>query len=599
MDNKNSGSIDVEFLHRLVRELDIGRFFHIAAEGLATHLGADGAALIVREEPDRLRYRFFHGLPARHQSLAAYSFNDRLGVAGAALHARKPILVTDYAASPYALPEYVESGLTASLCSPVTADGRVLAILAISWFHVPRRLPDPEDMRMIALVTDFVGAALHRYHTEQRLRELAMHDPLTGAANRNLLYDRLNHAMTMAIRRERLMAVITFDIDNFKMINDKLGHTMGDALLVEVRQRVQDLIRVGDTLARLGGDEFALLLEDVSRYGEIEAVIERIRQALRIRWGTAALQIAVSISLGYTVYPVDAGADQALLHNADIAMYEAKRAGGHRGLLFTHAMALAAAHRGDLILEFGRALERGELVLYYQPIVDIRTGEIVSAEGLLRWRHPVHGLLAPPQFMGAIEHTYNSLKLDAWVIAEAVAVLARWQGRGIFKKLHINLSTSSIENHRFCETLRRTLAASSAAIDPRYLGVELVEWSTIQDLESARALIMDCRALGISVALDDFGTGYASLQHLRSLPIDSIKIDSSFVSGLAREPADRILVQSMISAAQAFGIEAVAEGIETEEQNQLLIAMGCVCGQGYLFAPPLAEEALWLISSSP
>ncbi len=322
-------------------------------------------------------------------------------------------------------------------------------------------------------------------------------------------------------------------------------------------------------------------------------VIERLRQALRIRWGTATLQIAVSISLGYTIYPVDGGDDQALLHNADIAMYEAKAAGGNRGQLFTHAMALAAAYKGDLILEFGRALERGELILYYQPIVEIATGEIISAEGLLRWRHPVHGLLSPPQFMGAIEHAYNSLKLDAWVITEALAALARWQGQGVFKKLHINLSTSSIENHRFCETLRRTLAASSAAIDPRYLGVELVEWSTIQDIESARALIMDCRALGISVALDDFGTGYASLQHLRSLPIDSIKIDRSFVSELAREPADRILVQSMISAAQAFGIEAVAEGIETEEQNRLLIAMGCVYGQGYLFAPPLPEEALW------
>ncbi len=576
-----------------MRELDIGRFFHIAAEGLATYLGADGAALIVREEPDRLRYRFFHGLPSTDKSLAAYSFRDCTGVAGAALHARKPILVTDYATSPYAIPEYVRSGLKASLCSPVMADGRVLAILAISWFHDPRRLPSPTDYRMIAIVSDFVGAALHRFHTEQRLLDLAMHDPLTGAANRNLFFDRLNHAMIMAVRRERLMAVITFDIDNFKMINDKLGHTMGDALLVDVKLRIQDLIRRGDTLARLGGDEFALILEDVNRYEEIETTIERIRQALRIRWGADVIQIAVSISLGYTVYPVDEAGDQALLHNADIAMYQAKRAGGNRGLLFTHSMAVASAHKGDLILEFGKALEQGEMLLHYQPIVAIATGEIVSAEALIRWRHPIHGLLSPPQFMGAIEHAYNSLKLDAWVIGEALAALARWQAKGVFRKVHINLSASSVENHRFSETLRRALAASPATIDPRYLGIELVEWSTIQDIDSARALIMDCRALGVSVALDDFGTGYASLQHLRSLPIDSIKIDRSFIAGLTEEPADRILVQSMVSAARAFGIEAVAEGIETEEQNALLIAMGCVYGQGYLFAPPLTEEMLW------
>ncbi len=586
-------SLDINFLHRLVCELDLERFFHMAAAGLAAQFAADGAALIVCEEPDRLRYQFFHGLPAAHQRLATHAFSNRLGVAGAALAARRPILVTNYADSPYAMPAYVACGLKASLCSPVVADGRVLAILAISWFCQSPPLPDAADYRMLAIVSDFMGTALHRFHTEQRLRTLALHDPLTGAANRNLFFDRLPRAMATAVRHERLVAIIVFDIDNFRMINDRLGHAMGDSLLVEIKRRVQDLIRTGDTLARLGGDEFALILEDVNRYSEIETVIERIRQTSGIRWGTNTTQIAVSISLGFTVYPIEDGPESTLLHHADIAMHEAKRAGGNRGLVFTDAMALSRDPQSDLVLQFGHAIEQGEMILYFQPVVDLLTGETVSAEALIRWQHPTHGLLAPPQFMAAMEHAYNSLKLDAWVIRAALAALARWQARGIFRTLHINLSASSVENHRFGDTVRRALAASEQAVDPRYLGIELVEWSTIRDLDAARALIDDCRRLGIAVALDDFGTGYAALQHLRSLPIDTIKIDKSFIAGITYDRADCVLVQSMISAAEAFGITPVAEGIETPAQRAVLLTMGCRFGQGYLFAPPGPEAQLW------
>lgn len=593
MEKDKIGGLEVEFLRRLVHELDMAKFFHIAAEGMASLLGADGTALIVKEEPDLLRYWFFHGLPPDYKHLSIYAFNDRLGVAGEALRTRKPVLVTNYPQSPYALSEYVKTGLHTSLCSPVRAGGEIIAILAIAWFSPPERLPQADDYRILEIVSDFIGAALHRFHTEQRLRDLAMHDPLTGSANRNLFFNRLEHAMSMALRRDRLLALIIFDIDNFKMINDRFGHSVGDSLLIEVRRRLQDLVRKGDTLARLGGDEFALLLEDVRCYHEVETVIERIRQSLRLRWGSHASQIAVTVSLGATVFPIDDGDGEALVHNADVAMYEAKRAGGNRALLFSDTMAVAHARQSDLILEFRAALDRGEMQLYFQPIIEIATGVTVSAEALLRWNHPTRGILAPPDFMVAIEHPYNSVKLDQWVVLQAVAVLARWQARGIFKTLHINLSTSSIEDHRFCETVRRAVAQSVHTVDIHYLGIELVEWSTIQDIEAARNLITDCRALGISVALDDFGTGYASLQHLRLLPINSIKIDRSFVMGSVTERTDRILIQSMLSAAKAFEIEAIAEGIETEEQRALLATIGCVYGQGYLFSRPVPEETFY------
>lgn len=594
MPSPDTSPLGIEFLHALSRELDIEKFFHIAAEGVAHLLGGDGAALIVKEEPALLRYLFFHGLPAHYKHLTVYAFSDRLGVAGAAFHTRKALFVPDYPQSPYALHEYVETGLQASLCSPVMANGQVLAVLAISWFKTPATVPNTADYQMIEIISDFIGAALHRAHIEHRLHDLAMHDSLTGTANRHLFFDRLEHAMAMAIRRERLIAVAVFDIDNFKMINDRFGHPVGDGLLIEVRSRVNDLIRAGDTLARLGGDEFALILEDIRCYREVADIIERVRQSLRIRWGSDTAHIAVSVSIGVTVYPIDESDGQTLLHNADAAMYEAKRAGGNQGLFFSDSMGLLHAHENDLLIEFRTAIDNDEMLLYFQPIVELATGKIVSTEALLRWQHPTLGLLTPDRFMRALEHPYNSLKLDHWVVTQAVRTLARWQAQAIKIRLHINLSASSVENHRFCEMLRRALAASQAPVDPHYLGIELVEWSTIRDIESARHLIMDCKALGVSVALDDFGTGYASLQHLRLLPIDSIKIDRSFIAGLETEKADRILVQSMVSAAQAFGIEAVAEGVESEAQKNLLLTMGCAFGQGYFFAKPMPEEQLWL-----
>ncbi|HUW97777.1 MAG TPA: EAL domain-containing protein [Acidiferrobacter sp.] len=593
MNKTGKDASSIEFLHKLVREIDLPKFFRLAAKGVANLLGADGAALIVHEEPDLLRYRFFHGLPAAHKQLLLYAFNDQLGVAGAALHAHKALLVTDYPHSAYALPECVNAGVQASLCSPVMANGKVLGILAVTWFSPPQRLPDAGDYRMLGVVSDFIGAALFRFQREQHLRDLAMHDPLTGTANRNLFFDRLQHAMTMATRRERLLAVVVFDIDNFKTINDQFGHSVGDALLIEVRLRVQALIRDGDTLARLGGDEFALILEDIRCYDEIEIVVGRIRESLSMRWGSKINQIDVSVSLGATIYPLDDGDGQALLRNADAAMYEAKRGGGNRGLFFSDSMALAHAQKSKLVSELQLALDNDEILLYFQPIIEIATGRAVSAEALIRWQHPTLGLLRASEFMIAMEHPYNSLKLDRWLVAQAIKTLGKWQARGIFKMLHINLSAASIENHQFFETLHRALAAHEDTVDPHYLGIDLVEWSTVRDIECARQMIMSCKALGVSVALDDFGTGPASLQHLRLLPIDTIKIDRSFVAGLTTDKADRVLVQSMVGAAHVFGIAAIAEGIESVEQKDLLAAMGCAFGRGYLFSPPVPEESLW------
>ena len=332
-------SSQMELFHRLARETDVESFFHLAAEGIAALLHADGAALIVREEPSLLRYRFFHGLPAPFKHLSIHAFSDRQGTAGAAVQTGRPVLAEDYATSVHAMPEFVKTGLKASLSTPVRSGDRILGVLAIAWFAQPYQPPDAAAWYLLEVIADFMGAALHRSQMEQRITYLAMHDPLTGAANRNLFFIRLEHAMELARRRERLMAVAVFDLDHFKMINDQLGHSLGDTLLREVRVRTQDLIRRCDTVARLGGDEFALILEDVRCYDEIQAAMQRVRQGLRMRWGSELGQVAVSISLGVTVFPLDEGSPQDLLRDADAAMYEAKRAGGNAVSFFSHHMA--------------------------------------------------------------------------------------------------------------------------------------------------------------------------------------------------------------------------------------------------------------------
>ncbi len=599
MDQGEDTKETIGLLRALVREPDPARLFPVAAQGAATLLGADGAGLIVREEPKLLRYRFFYGLPEAYRHLAAHAFSERLGVAGAALSRREAVFVADYAHSPYALPEYVQTGLSASLCLPVAAAGATLGVLAISWFGTTPQAPSPAQSEILAIVSDLVGAALHRAQIEQRLRDLAMHDPLTGTANRSLFFDRLTHALAGSARRERLTAVVVLDIDRFKFVNDAFGHASGDALLRSVAERLQATVRVGDTVARLGGDEFALILEDIRCYQEIETIVERMRQAVRRRWGGTKTPVTVSASLGITVYPLDDGRAEELLRNADLAMYEAKRKGGDRALFYSDSEALARSHKGNQLLAFRSGLAHGEMVLHFQPIVELASDRTVAVEALLRWRHPTRGLLTPEEFRRVLDLPYNSLKADHWIIAEAAGVLGRWQAEGRLVRLHVNLSSASLESPEFCDGLLATLGNAPRPVDPRSLNLEWSEDGVSREVESARRLIAACHAHGIAATLDHFGTGPASLQHLSALSLDAIKIDQRLVAELPAHEDARRLVRGLIAAARAMGLTVMAEGITSIAQKTLLAELGCTYGQGPLFAEPCPETALWGPASAP
>ncbi|MDA8389238.1 MAG: EAL domain-containing protein [Gammaproteobacteria bacterium] len=582
---------EVALLHDLARELDVERFFGRAAAGIAGLLHADGAALIVREPPDQLCHRFVYGLPAHHQDLVAQTFSERVGLPGAVLRAGAPVFVPNYPESPEALPEHIALGLAASFCAPVRAEGEIIAVLAIFWFTAPAHPPDAASTYLIEVVTDFIGAALHRARMQQRLLALATRDPLTGVANRHLFFDRLEHAMASAERANRLVAVVVIDVDNFKIINDHFGSAAGDEVLIEIKDRISGVLRKSDTIARIGGDEFGLVIENAARVGDLEAVALRVCDALQFHWGVPGDCIAISVSIGMTIYPLDSGSAQALLGNADTAMREARQRGGHMLLSYAHDLAHQSLSRDAIIWEFSHGLDDGQMRLVFQPIVDMTSGTLMSVEALLRWEHPTRGLLAPGAFMAALEHGYNSSKLDAWVLERAVEVLAGWRRKGLDWILHVNLTMSSVANPQFHTLLERALSGP-VEVDAAKLGIELVEWGAIRGADAACQLIRDCKKMGMSVVLDDFGTGYASLQHLRLLPIDHIKIDRSFVRELMTNDADRVLVDSIISAARAFGIGVIAEGVEREEQRDLLLAVGCHMGQGYLFARPMPEDEL-------
>ena len=582
---------EVALLHDLAREQNIKRFFRRAATGIAGLLQADCAALIVREPPDRLCYRFVHGLPARRKDLVARTFSEQAGLPGTVLRKGAAVFVSNHADSSGVSPECALLGLAASYCAPVRAQGEIIAVLAISWSTAPAHPPDAASTYLVDVVTDFLGAALHRARMQQRLAVLATRDPLTGVANRDLFFDRLGDAMAFAERTNRLMAVIALDVDNFKIINDRFGTGAGDEVLIEIKNRISKVLRKGDTMARIGADEFGLIIENARRVDDLEAVALRICDALQFSWGPPDNCIAVSASVGMTVYPLDSGNAQALLGNAGTAMREARYRGGNLLLSYAHDFAHKSLGCDAVIREFGHGLDEGQMHLVFQPIVDMESGTLVSVEALLRWQHPTRGLLVPGDFMAALEHGYNSSRLDAWVLERAVKVLADWRRKGLDWTLHVNLSMSSVANAQ-CHALLERVLAGSSEVDAAKLGIELVEWAAIHDADAACQSIRDCKALGVSVVLDDFGTGYASLQHLRLLPIDHIKLDRSFVRELAACDADRVLVESIINAARAFDIGIIAEGVEEEEQRAALLAAGCRTGQGYLFARPMEEGAL-------
>ncbi|BAQ65398.1 diguanylate cyclase/phosphodiesterase with PAS/PAC sensor [Geminocystis sp. NIES-3709] len=435
-----------------------------------------------------------------------------------------------------------------------------------------------------------------RIHMEKELKHNALHDKLTGLANRALLIERLQLALKRGKRyQEYKFAVLFFDLDNFKIVNDSLGHLVGDELLIQVAQLLNSCIRDTDIAARLGGDEFVILLEEIEEIKEAVRIADRILNSLRSPFMLSNREVFIGSSIGIIIGSQIYDSPENLLRDADIAMYRAKQNSKGKYVIFDPTMHSQALQRLHLENDLRRAIETKEFVLYYQPIFNMQTMMIEGFEALIRWQHPERGLLSPMEFIDIIEETGLIIPLGTWILENVCSQLAIWQEK--FNKplkLHVNLSVKQ---------LQESLLPLLDSLFDRYslfrdtLALEITESMLIKDLQTTSYVLNQIKNKGISISIDDFGTGYSCFSYLHQLPVDTLKIDRSFVNILESDPRNKVIAESIIALCKSIGIKSIAEGIETEEQKQWLKSQGCQFGQGYLFSHPVSvSEATNLLT---
>ena len=427
---------------------------------------------------------------------------------------------------------------------------------------------------------------------QAQLEHIAHYDVLTGLANRLLLGDRLRQAMKQATRREQQLAVAYLDLDGFKSINDKHGHAVGDQLLIALADQMKQALREGDTLARIGGDEFVAVLVDLDQPESSLPIINRLLAAASqpVAIGSSALN--VSASLGVTFYPQteDVEADQ-LVRQADQAMYLAKQSGKDRYHVFDAEHDRDVRGRLESLTHIRLALANGEFVLHYQPKIDMRTGKVLGAEALIRWQHPLRGLLSPALFLPVIEGHPFAIELGEWVIETALHQIEMWHAEGLNVPVSVNIGAMQLQHPDFISRLRTMLDRHPGVLRGD-LELEVLETSALDNFQGASEVIIACQQMGVGFALDDFGTGYSSLAYLKKLPPTVLKIDQGFVRDMLDDPEDLALLEGILGLSSAFRRQVIAEGVETEALGKMLVRMGCVWGQGYAIAHPMPAANL-------
>ena len=427
---------------------------------------------------------------------------------------------------------------------------------------------------------------------EQRLRDQAIHDSLTGLPNRVLFMERLRYADARARRRkDYLFALLFLDLDGFKLLNDSLGHPMGDQLLIQTAQRLKDCLRPEDIVARLGGDEFAILLEDLGEPAEAERVTERIHKQLAEPYQLEGHEMFITASIGIALSTTGYQRPEELLRNADTAMYQAKatRKGHHE--IFDNRMHEQLLVRLNVEAGLRRALERQQLVVHYQPIVALESGKITGCEALMRWNHPDRGLVCPAEFIPIAEETGLILPMGDWILRTACAQNKAWQQAGLpALRISVNVSTRQLYQRRFTRSVAKALR--DTGLDPHFLELEVTESILIENPEATSRTLKELADLGVKITVDDFGTGYSSLSYLRRFPLHALKIDQFFVSSLSKgEAGSAEIIAALIMLARSLKLEVTAEGVESEDQVVLLRSLKCARGQGFFFSRPIEPEA--------
>jgi diguanylate cyclase (GGDEF)-like protein/PAS domain S-box-containing protein len=436
-----------------------------------------------------------------------------------------------------------------------------------------------------------------RKRAEDQIKNLAYHDALTGLPNRLLFTDRLSLAVSQAARHHGHLAVLFLDMDRFKVINDSLGHSLGDRLLQGVAERLMACVREADTVARLGGDEFTLLLPGIAHPADVARVAEKILEALKGPFKLEGRELYCTASMGISLFPEDGADAETLVKNADTAMYRAKEQGRDNYQLYTPAMNASAIERLQLESELRRALARNELEIHYQPVLDLATGRVYGVEALLRWQHPERGVVGPSEFISLAEVTGLAVPMSEWILRTACAQARAWHATHPKLIVAVNLSARQFQQPDLVDLVKSAL--EETGLPARCLDLEITETNAMQNAEATIAVLRELKALGVRVSIDDFGIGYSSLSYLKRLPIDTLKIDQSFVRDITTDPDDAAIATAVIALAHTLKLRVVAEGVENEEQLAFLTARSCDRMQGYLFSHPLpARECTAFLAKS-
>jgi diguanylate cyclase (GGDEF)-like protein len=470
----------------------------------------------------------------------------------------------------------------------VATVGAALGLSLILLWQFSRRLTDAlAEMRAANLSLHEALAEVRM--AEEKIKDLAYHDTLTALPNRLVFTDRLALAVSQAQRQGSRLAVLFLDLDHFTVINDSLGHSLGDQLLQQVSGRLTGCLRAGDTVARLGGDEFTLLLPGVQGPAEAERVARKVLDTLREPYRLEGRELFVTASMGISLYPEDGEDADTLVRNADAAMYRAKEQGRDSHRLYAPPMNEMATERLAMESALRRALANEELVLHYQPLVEIGTGRLHGVEALLRWRHPEKGLLWPSDFLALAESTGLILAIGPWVLRTACAQARAWHAQDLRDlRVAVNLSARQFQQAELAEHVRRALRETG--LPASCLELEITETNAMQNTEATVRTLAELKALGVRISIDDFGIGYSSLGTLKRLPLDTIKIDRSFIRDITTDPDDAAIVSAVIGMAHTLKLTVVAEGVDTEEQLTFLRGHGCDLMQGHLFGPAAPAE---------
>jgi diguanylate cyclase (GGDEF)-like protein len=589
----------------LARNVDPSAVGDLIARHIAVATGVDecGISYWDREANRVITYGYF---PAERREAidASYDLAEYPETARVLNESRQVVIdVDDQNADPQEVAYLRSIGNRVSAMLPLVAKREAIGLVELtSAEHVEF---DERRLGLAQTMANEAAMALENARLYERVRHQAFHDPLTRLANRSLFRDRLDHALARSIRGLRAVSVLFVDLDDFKTVNDTHGHTVGDALLVAAGERLLSVVRPGDTVARLGGDEFAVLLEDVEDGRDATGPAERILAAFSVPFQIAGNELFIGGSIGIAMGVAGEKTADDLLRNADFAMYQAKSMGKGRYAMFEARMRDAAVERVELAALLRRALDRDELVLHYQPIIDLRTGEVRGLEALVRWQQAERGLLMPSAFIDIAEETGLIVPIGRWVLREACRQTKKWQERFPSDpplSISVNLSARQFSDPRLVSDV--AAAIRDSGIPATSLTLEITESLLVREADGTIAKLRAIRAMGVRLAIDDFGTGYSSLSYLQRFPLDVLKIDRAFVDAVGNTEGSA-LVRSIVDIGRSLRLSTVAEGIERPEQPAQLLALQCDMGQGFLMNRPQEAGAIdaflarWEASSQP